>query len=200
MGSEMKHTSAMIIVLLALTLIVFHVAPVNSATVPITPGETLCGAILLPSGEDGFEFYGNAGDRVAINAVTTSGALNTQMGLVAPSGAYEAGTSYGDDQLNWVLSETGLYTILVMDVWLGGTGEYCITLMKIPGTLSSNRRPYWWSHCFRSNLELARSIPPRIWMGSSFTAMPGRLSGHKCRDNLGSFKHPNGPHCSEWCL
>ena len=59
--------------------------------------------------------------------VTTSGALNTQLGLIAPSGAYEAGTSYGDDQLNWVLSETGLYTILVMDVWLGSTGGYNIS-------------------------------------------------------------------------
>jgi len=51
----------------------------------IQSGETKSGTIVGPSFMDSWTFYGNAGDRVIINAVKTSGDLNTYMDLYSPA-------------------------------------------------------------------------------------------------------------------
>ncbi|TDA68928.1 MAG: hypothetical protein D9V47_06585 [Clostridia bacterium] len=94
-------------------------------------GETKTGLeIAAPSYLDAFQFYGEAGDRVIITAVTTSGALNTEIYLYPPDGGpYEA---WGGDKLDHQLKQSGLYTAIVQDWLLEDEGKYNISLTKIP--------------------------------------------------------------------
>jgi hypothetical protein len=108
---------------------------------PIASGQTLSGTI-VPSDLDAFQFYGQAGERVIINAVRTSGALDTFIDLYPPGGGpREADTRPWFDQLDHQLLQTGIYTILVQDFGLDHTGSYNITFLKIPGTVSSATDP-----------------------------------------------------------
>ena len=113
---------------------------------PINSGETKIGLnITAPSYMDTWTFQGNAGDRVVISAVTTAGNLDTTIYLYPPGGGpVEAntyhnylGSIWGDDQLGWQLQHTGLYTIVIQDAIVSRTGTYNITLLKIPGAVSS---------------------------------------------------------------
>jgi hypothetical protein len=112
----------------------------NSAGDPdggaIASGQTLGGQLNTQSDMDAFQFYGNAGDRVIINAVETSGTLDTQIYLYPPGGGGdEANTWLGGNQLDWQLQTNGLYTILIEDTDLSRPGTYNISLTKMPSTL-----------------------------------------------------------------
>ena len=98
---------------------------------PIASGETRSGSIAV-SDMDIYEFYGEAGDRVRIDAEPTSGYLDTEMILIDPDYLDEANTQPGGDLLDHILLKTGLYTIVVQDVGLDHTGNYNITLHKFP--------------------------------------------------------------------
>jgi len=101
----------------------------------IASGQTLSGTINKASDLDAFQFYGNAGDRVIINAVKTSGDLNTYMDLYSPAPGSVKEASPWYDQLDHVLLETGMYTVLVQDNGLSHEGGYSISLIKIPSDL-----------------------------------------------------------------
>ena len=111
----------------------------------ILPGETRAGAITVPSDLDTWTFSGNAGDRVVINAVTTNGTLGTAIVLYPPSGPAEVSThdccSGGGDKVDWKLATNGVYTIVIEDNGFVGTGNYKVTLLKLPGTVSSAADP-----------------------------------------------------------
>ena len=107
----------------------------------INSGETVTGTIVGPTFVDAFQFSGNAGDTVIINAVARSGDLDTFIDLYSPSGIKEADSRPWYDQLSWKLNETGTYTILVSDYGLDGAGTYSITFQKIPGAVSSAGDP-----------------------------------------------------------
>ena len=64
---------------------------------PIASGQTLSATINVPSDLDAFQFYGQAGERVIINAITTSGTLNTRI-LPLPSGGGPAEA----DSVGWI--------------------------------------------------------------------------------------------------
>ena len=104
----------------------------------MAPGETLKGTINVPSDMDAFQFIGGAGQRVVINAVTTSGSLDTGIDLYPPSGPMEATSNGygGGDQLDHALAQSGLYTIVIRDYSLSRTGTYNLTLLKFPGPVS----------------------------------------------------------------
>ena len=103
---------------------------------PISSGETLEGSILV-SDMDAYQFYGEAGDRAIISAVTSSGLLNTEIILVDPDFVNETNTQPGGDLLDHVLQKTGTYTIVVQDAGYNNTGYYKVTILKLPGTTSS---------------------------------------------------------------
>ncbi len=114
----------------------------------INSGETKSGTIGAPSYMDTWTFEGQAGDRVIINVVTTSGDLNTCIILYPPDGGpAEASTcdscfyNHGGDQLSAQLQKTGLYTAIVSDVCLSRAGTYNITFLKIPGAVTSSEDP-----------------------------------------------------------
>lgn len=81
---------------------------------------------------DAFTFTGTAGRRVIASVVKTSGTLDTDITLVAPSGAEEAYT-YSGDQVSRVLLESGTYTIVVSDWGLSATGTYSLALFDAGG-------------------------------------------------------------------
>ncbi len=102
----------------------------------IAPGQTLDGEIDSASDLDAFQLYGNAGDRVIVNTVVTSGSSNTYMDLFPAGGSPKEATTYPfGDQLDYQLAQTGLYTVIVQDYQLDHTGSYDISLTKIPSTL-----------------------------------------------------------------
>ena len=93
---------------------------------------------------DAGHFYGQAGERVIITAVTTSGNLDTTIYLYPPGGgpaeantfSSNTGTPLGGDRLDYQLKNTGLYTFVIQDATLSRTGTYNISFSKIPATLN----------------------------------------------------------------
>jgi hypothetical protein len=117
---------------------------------PIASGETLSGTINAASDMDAFQFYGQSGERIILNAVTTSGDLDTCITLYPEGGGDAEVTTctslscvyYASaDKLDHQLSQSGLYTIVVKDDCLSNSGTYNITFLKIPGAVSSGGDP-----------------------------------------------------------
>jgi hypothetical protein len=105
---------------------------------PIASGETLSGTIDAPSDRDAFQFYGEAGDRVIITCLPTSGNLDTYLTLYYDGDPIEAQpAAFWYDWIDHQLQKTGLYTIVVNDYELNKTGTYNINFLKIPGAFSS---------------------------------------------------------------
>jgi hypothetical protein len=100
---------------------------------PIPSGQTLTGLLINAASDmDAYQFFGNAGDRVLITAVPTSGDLNTFLDLYPPGGgSAEAATSFDIDHQ---LALSGLYTFVVSDWLRENAGEYSASLVKIPAT------------------------------------------------------------------
>lgn len=107
----------------------------------ILSGETKTDlSISSPSQSDRWTFYGNAGNHVIITAVGTSGELSPEIFLYPPDGgSYEASSS--ENRIDYQLKQTGQYTIVVSDLGMNDTGTYNISLLKIPGTVSSTADP-----------------------------------------------------------
>src|SRR5256885_269011 len=109
---------------------------------PISSGETKSGTITGPSFSDTWTFQGTAGDWIIITAVTTSFTLlDTTIDLYPPDGGPREATTDqggfgGGDRLDHQLAQSGLYTIVIHDHTLSRTGDYNITLLKIPGAVS----------------------------------------------------------------
>ena len=103
----------------------------------INSGETRIGlSISGPSFLDTWTFNGSIGERVIINAVKTTGNLDTYITLYPPGGGpAEASTWAWGDQLDHQLKQTGLYTIVIQDYQLNDAGGYNISLTKIPSEL-----------------------------------------------------------------
>jgi hypothetical protein len=107
----------------------------------IASGETLTGQMQVASDLDGFQFYGEAGDRVLVTAVVTSGSLDTAIDLYPPGGGEKEDSTGNGDRLDHQLLQSGTYTVVVSDSGLSDTGTYNITLLKIPGSMSSPGDP-----------------------------------------------------------
>ena len=115
-----------------------------------SPGDPDGGAIasgetLAPAGElsisdlDAFQFYGNAGDRVLIDAEPTSGSTCLDIYLYPPGG--DPREASGRQWLDRQLQQTGLYTIVVGECYFDDAATYDITLLKLPGAISSPGDP-----------------------------------------------------------
>jgi hypothetical protein len=106
----------------------------------IASGQTLSGAIDVASDLDAFQIYGNAGDRIIVRVRKTSGDLSPTIYLYPPDGG-PAEQSVSNAVLSWQLEQTGLYTINIRDNFGSGSGNYNISFLKIPGTISSSGDP-----------------------------------------------------------
>jgi hypothetical protein len=92
----------------------------------ITCGETIKAAIDVPSEMDIYQFEGQAGERVLIDAERTSGSLAPRIVLYPPGGGDDV--VVGDGFVSYKLAQSGTYTIRLTDVGVDQTGSYSITL------------------------------------------------------------------------
>lgn len=115
--------------------------------VPLVIGQTSRGA--LASGDEGgasgavqdrYRFQGRRGQRIAVDM--RSGAFDTLVALIAPSGAREQNDDAAQGQTNslleTLLSEDGEYTVLATSYASGGLGAYELTLRTLG---ASGERP-----------------------------------------------------------
>jgi hypothetical protein len=103
----------------------------------IRSGETITGTIESASSTDNLSFYGEAGDRVVICAVKTSGSMSgAYLKLYDKDGSIESQNS-GSPGIDNQLKKTGLYTLSVEANAHSGTGNYSLTFQKIPGPISA---------------------------------------------------------------
>jgi hypothetical protein len=106
----------------------------------IMSGDTRAGSITNQAGMDTWTFLGGSGDRVIITVVTTSGSLAPRIYLSPPPpGILEGQTDSG--RLDHRLQTNGTYTIEIEDAYGSHTGAYNITLLKMPGPVSSAGDP-----------------------------------------------------------
>jgi len=103
----------------------------------IRSGETITGTIESISSIDKWSFYGEAGDRVVICAMKTSGSMSgAYLKLYDKDGSVESQNS-GSSGIDKQLKKTGLYTLSVEANAPSGTGNYSLTFQKIPGPVSA---------------------------------------------------------------
>jgi len=102
-------------------------SPCNAT--PITCGQVLTGSIgtsVDPPPWKIYTFTATAGDAVSIRSFKTSGAsFISYMELYGPNGSYI--TFRYNYQLDWVLSTTGTYTVLVRDYYNAYAGDFFLT-------------------------------------------------------------------------
>ena len=113
-------------------------SPTDTDGGTILPAQTLTGTINQPSDSDMFQFSGNVGDRVVIT--TSSAAVQPMIFLYPPGGGgFEASsqTISGSQQVDHQLLQSGTYTILIRDYQDNQTGQYHLSLAKIPGAVTS---------------------------------------------------------------
>lgn len=142
MKSLRTHRASILIALAPLGLAASLFA--DTASQPIQPGETQSGSIPIPGALQSWTLAGTAGDRIVVAAMTTSGALDTDIFLDAPGGGLEVSTHGafgGGNRLDHRLLATGTYTLRIQDWGLSNTGTFQVTLMKLPGTLNSPGDP-----------------------------------------------------------
>ena len=103
----------------------------------IRSGETITGTIESISSADKWSFYGEAGDRVVICAMKTSGSMSgAYLKLYDKDGSVESQNS-GSSGIDKQLKKTGVYTLSVEANAQSGTGNYSLTFQKIPGPVSA---------------------------------------------------------------
>ena len=115
-------------------LIVLSLILITSAAFaggPLTSGTTVTGSVAGPSYIESWTFTGTAGNRVLVNAITTSGSLNTNIVLKAPGGGSVVATSSGGDGLDYQLASTGTFTLEVQDYSLANAGGYALAFTNI---------------------------------------------------------------------
>jgi FlgD Ig-like domain len=119
------------LVVLAASLSLALITNAARAGGPIVSGNTVAGNITGPSYIESWTFSGTAGNRVLVTAITTSGALNTNIVLKAPGGgAVVANTSSGDG-LDYQLASTGTFTLEIQDYALANAGGYALAFTNV---------------------------------------------------------------------
>jgi len=134
----LRVLSSHVCVILALLLACANAAPARAGG-PIASGATVAGSVSGPTFAESWTFTGATGDEVVLSAVTTSGALNTNITLKAPGGAVATSTSA--DRIEFTLTSGGTWTIVIDDVGLNDAGTYNLTLLNLSSTLTSAGDP-----------------------------------------------------------
>src|SRR5262249_46198621 len=93
----------------------------------IKPGQVKTGQITGPGDFDAYWFTGSAGENAHFNAITTSGALNTNIIVYPPDGSAAVVYTSTDD-VSYMLGQTGRYAIVIEDNSDTHTGTYQLTL------------------------------------------------------------------------
>jgi hypothetical protein len=124
---------------LAVSLFTLSISSPARAGGAITSGSTVAGSVSSPTFSETWTFTGNINDEVVFSAVTTSGALNTNLVLKAPGGAVVSSSS--NDRADFKLTASGTWTIVISDQALANAGNYNLTLLDLSSTLTSGGDP-----------------------------------------------------------
>jgi hypothetical protein len=116
---------------------------------PITSGQTRSGNITPLSDTDAFTFQGKSGQGIVVEMAADGSTLGTAFYLYRPDGSLEikAIGEYGATRVRLEghqLEQTGLYTIVTSQstaTMTSLTGKYNLSLMLIPGDVSSEQDP-----------------------------------------------------------
>ena len=120
----------------------YTISMLNVTAGPLTDGADLDGGPITSAGYktgtmsgvgdlDAFTFTGNVGNRVLIDAVATSGAgFNTTIVVYPPNGGSYATYTTGD-RLEYQLTATGTWTILVEDNGNDNAGGYELSMLNV---------------------------------------------------------------------
>ncbi len=99
---------------------------------PIVSDEIKNGQFQQPVDFDAYTFNGIAGQRVAITAVATGGGLqNTNLTLYPPGGGIAENTTSTGDVIDFQLTYTGTYTVVVEDYNNDNAGAYTISFLNM---------------------------------------------------------------------
>ena len=119
----------------SLTLLNLTAGPLTSGTDPdggtLQPSDLRLGQMQTAPDFDAFRFAGAFGDTVRVTATTTLGTMNTEAYIYPPTGGAVVATS--SDNITYVLTSTGIHTLLMQDVGLNDTGSYSISFLKSGG-------------------------------------------------------------------
>jgi hypothetical protein len=100
----------------------------------ITCGDTLDGAIVAIAQIDSYFFVANAGERVFMTAVSSSGTLRAHLAIYDPNGTFVADNGfYNAATANVTMPLSGTYTVLVYDYSLTATGSHDVSLRFTTG-------------------------------------------------------------------
>lgn len=144
----------------------------------IGSAETALGRIEPRADIDAFRFVGESG-RIPLIQLTSDWPFSPCIDLYAPSGAVETqecGThAYNAFLQGHLLAESGMYTILVRDSDGRDVGNYSLSLLLLPGALTSTPDPDGGD--IASAATLAGRIDPRADTDAfRFSAPAGRLA------------------------
>jgi FlgD Ig-like domain len=113
--------------------------PISTAADPdggtIVSAEVKTGQANAAADYDVYRFTGNAGERVLLEAITTTGAMNSNVVLYPPIGPSLISTSTDRNEVQLPMS--GTYTIVVSDLGVNDTGTYKLTMLDLAGPLTS---------------------------------------------------------------
>jgi hypothetical protein len=98
---------------------------------PILSNEIKTGQMQQGVDFDAFTFTGQAGARIILTGVTTSGSLNTTLTVYPPNGGAASGYTSGSDRLDIQLPINGTYTAVVEDYGNTNTGNYTISYQNV---------------------------------------------------------------------
>jgi hypothetical protein len=109
----------------------------------IFSGETVSAAFSVAGEMDSYAFSAKAGDAVRILMACESGDLSPQVELFDPDGVLVTSEwgSYFASIIGQRLDKTGTYTVVVADHWGTYTGTYGLSLIKMPGSTTSEQDP-----------------------------------------------------------
>jgi hypothetical protein len=98
---------------------------------PIVSNEIKSGTMSGIADIDAYTFTGTNGNRVLLGGVATSGSLNTIIYLYPPGGGSFETWSGGGDRLEYQLTATGTWTILIEDAQNDTAGGYSMSLLNV---------------------------------------------------------------------
>ena len=133
---EVSIMKKLAIFLTALTMSICSVPLAQAGEMgEILSAETRTGTIANPAQVDSFTFNGEAGQWVVIRMSRESGSLVPRISLYAPDGSSETWAWASPNvEIDHQLLQSGVYTIAVRDHYGTATGDYSLSLTKIPGT------------------------------------------------------------------
>lgn len=99
---------------------------------PIVSSDVVSGTASGPSDFDAYTFSGTVGQRILVSGIATAGAsYNTNIVLYPPGGGTQVTQTFAGDQLDFQLTATGTWTIVMEDNGNDTPGSFTLSLLNV---------------------------------------------------------------------